>query len=155
MKLYLVQHGEACAKDVDPERPLTVQGRADVERMAVLMRQAGIRVERVIHSGKLRARQTAELLAKAMSPRVEAEVSGLMNPNDNPTAFDWQSESWDRDTLIVGHQPFMSRLVSHLLIEDADRALVSFQPGSMACLEHAGAERWLLNWMLRPELLES
>jgi phosphohistidine phosphatase len=155
MKLYLVQHGEACAKDVDPERPLTVQGRADVERMAVLMRQAGIRVERVIHSGKLRARQTAELLAKAMSPRVEAEVSGLMNPNDNPTAFDWQSESWDRDTLIVGHLPFMGRLVSHLLIEDADRALVSFQPGSMACLEHAGAERWLLNWMLRPELLES
>ena len=155
MKLYLVQHGEACAKDVDPERPLTVQGRADVERMAVLMRQAGIRVERVIHSGKLRARQTAELLAKAMSPRVEAEVSGLMNPNDNPSAFDWQSESWDRDTLIVGHLPFMGRLVSHLLIEDADRALVSFQPGSMACLEHAGAERWLLNWMLRPELLES
>jgi phosphohistidine phosphatase len=154
MKLYLVQHGEACAEDIDPERPLTVQGRADVERLSALMKQAGIHVERVMHSGKLRARQTAELLAKAMAPDVEAEISGLLNPNDNPSAFDWQSESWDRDTLIVGHLPFMSRLVSHLLIENADRALVSFQPGSIACLEHNGAEGWILNWMIRPELVQ-
>ena len=60
MKLYLVQHGEACAEDVDPERPLTAQGRADVERLAAFLQQAGIQVGRVIHSGKLRAEQTAE-----------------------------------------------------------------------------------------------
>ena len=55
MKLYLVQHGEACAKDVDPERPLTDQGNADTDRLAAFLKQAGIQVERVIHSGKLRA----------------------------------------------------------------------------------------------------
>ena len=47
MKLYLVQHGEACAKDVDPQRPLTEQGRADVDRLARLLASAGVRVERV------------------------------------------------------------------------------------------------------------
>jgi phosphohistidine phosphatase len=154
MKLYLVQHGEACSKDVDPERPLTDQGRADVERLAAFLQQSGIQVERVIHSGKLRARQTAEGLAASIAPGVEPEISGLMNPNDNPGAFDWQSESWDRDTLIVGHLPFMAGLVSHLLIDDSETSLVAYQPGSVVCLEHVENTRWQLNWMIRPELLE-
>ena len=114
MKLYLMQHGEACAKDVDPERPLTNEGRLDVERMGAFLKRSGVKVRRVIHSGKLRAQQTAEILADLIAPEVESEVSGLMNPNDNPRAFDWQAESWDQDTLIVGHLPFMAGLVSHL-----------------------------------------
>jgi phosphohistidine phosphatase len=123
MKLYLVQHGEACAKQVDPERPLTEQGNADVDRLAAFLKQAGIRVERVIHSGKLRAVQTAEYLAQAIAPGVVPESSGIINPNDDPRAFDWQSDSWDHDTLVVGHLPFMARLVSHLVVEDEDKPL--------------------------------
>ena len=153
MKLYLVQHGAACSKETDPARPLTAQGEADVERLAAFLKQAQIRVERVIHSGKLRARQTAERLAAVLAPDVEVEVSGLLNPNDNPKAFDWQSESWDKDTLIVGHLPFMAKLVSHLLVEDEDKAVVAYQPGSMVCLEEYAAGQWQLNWMIRPELL--
>ena len=153
MKLYLVQHGEACAKEVDPDRPLTDQGKADIDKLAVFLKQAGIQVERVIHSGKLRAAQTAERMAKAIASGVELETSGLMNPNDNPKAFDWQSESWDRDTLIVSHLPFMAKLVSHLLIDDETRLLTAYQPGSIVCLEHNNEAHWQINWMIRPELL--
>lgn len=153
MKLYLVQHGEACAKEADPERPLTDEGHADIKRLAVFLEQTGIRVKRVIHSGKLRAEQTAERLAATIAPGIELEPSGLINPNDNPKAFDWQSESWDTDTLIVGHLPFMAKLVSHLLIEDETRAITDFHPGSIVCLEHADNNQWHINWMIRPELL--
>jgi phosphohistidine phosphatase len=153
MKLYLVQHGEAASKDVDPERPLTNQGRLDVEGMGAFLKRSGVQVRRVIHSGKLRAQQTAELLATFVAPEVEPEVSGLMNPNDNPRAFDWQSESWDQDTLIVGHLPFMVGLVSHLLIDDDSKALVAYQPGSVVCLEHDDGQ-WQLDWMVRPELMK-
>ena len=153
MKLYLVQHGEACTKEVNPERPLTDQGKADIDRLATFLNQAGVKVERVIHSGKLRAQQTAKQLAQAIAPEVELEVSGLINPNDNPKAFDWQSESWDRDTLIVGHLPFMAKLVSHLLINDENRLITTYQPGSIVCLEHIKAAEWHINWMIRPELL--
>lgn len=154
MKLYLVQHGEACAKEVDPDRPLTAQGQSDIDRLAAFLKAAGIQIERVIHSGKLRAQQTAERLAKELAPGVELETSGLMNPNDNPKAFDWQSESWDRDILIVGHLPFMAKLVSHLLIDDEDRLLTAYQPGSIVCLEHNHDAHWQINWMIRPELLK-
>jgi len=153
MKLYLVQHGEACTKEINPERPLTDQGKADIDRLANLLEQAGIQVERVIHSGKRRAEQTAQRLAKAIAPGVELETSGLINPNDNPKAFDWQSESWDRDTLIVGHLPFMAKLVSHLVIDNEDQPVIAFQPGSIVCLEHMNGAEWQINWMIRPELL--
>lgn len=153
MKLYLVQHGEACAKDVDPERPLTDQGNADIDRLAFFLKQAGIRVEQVIHSGKLRAAQTAELLAMAIAPGVEPESSGIINPNDDPRAFDWQSDSWDRDTLVVGHLPFMAKLVSHLVIEDENRYIAAFQPGSVVCLQRTDTAHWQIAWMIRPELL--
>jgi len=145
MKLYLVQHGEACAKDVDPERPLTDQGNADIDRLAVFLKQAGIRVERVA--------QTAECLAKAIAPGVEPESSGIINPNDDPRAFDWQSDSWDRDTLVVGHLPFMAKLVSHLVIEEENRLITAWQPGSVVCLERENSTHWQINWMIRPELL--
>ena len=153
MKLYLAQHGAACAKAVDPERPLTEEGRADIRRLAAFLGQSGVRVGRVIHSGKLRAEQTAWCLADALAPGVELESSGIINPNDNPKAFDWQSGSWDHDTLVVGHLPFMARLVAHLVGGDENRTVVAFQPGSMVCLEREDGEDWRINWMLRPELL--
>jgi phosphohistidine phosphatase len=153
MKLYLLQHGEACAKEIDPDRPLTDQGKADVEQVAAFLKRATIQVERVIHSGKLRAAQTAERLANAIAPGVELESSGIINPNDNPKAFDWQSDSWDRDTLVVGHLPFMAKLVSHLLIEDENKLITAWQPGSIVCLQRENGTHWRLNWMIRPELL--
>ena len=105
MKLYLVRHGKACARDVDPERPLTHQGREDIRRLAAFLERAGIRVERVIHGGKLRAVRTAARLAEAMveyavlsieqrktalaprnsaMPQVPISVSDFMGPRPVP-----------------------------------------------------------------------
>ena len=58
MKLYLVQHGAACAKEADPLRPLTEQGETDIARLAAFLKRAGVRASRVMHSGKLRAFET-------------------------------------------------------------------------------------------------
>ena len=151
MKLYLVQHGEACTKKIDPERPLTEQGRADIERLAGFLGRAGVQVERIIHSGKLRAQQTAECLASRLAPGLELKISDLINPNDTPAAFDWQTESGGKDTLIVSHLPFVNKLASHLLVGNEDKKLTAYQPGSIACLE-CNDDLWQLNWMIRPEL---
>lgn len=153
MKLYLAQHGEACGREVSTNRHLTEQGQKDIVQIAEFLKQAGVKVQSVIHSGRLRAKQTAELLANAIAPGVALEISGLINPNDSPKTFDWQSDSWSRDMLVVGHQPFMDKLVSHLLLQDETRLLVDFQPGTIVCLEHTDDARWNINWVIRPELL--
>ena len=153
MKIYLVQHGEAAAKEIDPDRPLTDQGMADVQRMSAALKVAGVQVERVIHSGKLRAQQTADILASEVAPGLVPEISALINPNDNPGAFEMRSDNSELDTMVVGHLPFMARLVSLLVAGDDSLTLVTYQPGSVVCLESMEDDNWRINWMLRPELL--
>jgi phosphohistidine phosphatase len=46
----------------------------------------------------------------------------------------------------------MSRLLSLLLVDDAGHELVRFSPGSVVCLERDATDRWVIAWMLRPEL---
>lgn len=153
MKIYLVQHGEAAAKEVDPERPLTERGIAEVRRVASALKRAGVEVKRVIHSGKLRARQTAEIFATETGLAPQVETSDLINPTDDPGAFDLQTDSGNADIMVVGHLPFMAKLVSHLVTGDDGQLLVTYQPGSVVCLELIENENWRINWMLRPELL--
>ena len=117
------------------------------------LKAAGIEVERVIDSGKLRAAQTADLLAAAVAPLVELETSDRINPNDDPRGFDWEQATGGQDTLVVGHLPFMARLVSLLMVEDPDRPMTAYQPGSVVCLERDGDGQWQIDWMIRPHLL--
>ena len=153
MKVYLVQHGEALAKELDPERPLSEQGKTDVQNIGRALKDAGVAVERIIHSGKLRARQTAEILAVAIAPTLQLATSDRINPNDDPGAFELRSEHGDVDTMVVGHLPFMAKLVSLLVSGDDGQLLVGYQPGSLVCLELNENGSWQINWMLRPELL--
>jgi phosphohistidine phosphatase len=152
MKLYLVQHGEACGKDIDPERPLTEQGKADINRLAVFLRKAGVKVERVIHSGKLRAAQTAERLVNAVAPGITLEVSEHINPNDDPAEFARLSFMWEQDTMVIGHLPYLAKLVSQLVLHDPKIPFTAYTPGSLVCLERNENNQWFINCMVRPDM---
>ncbi len=151
MRLYLVQHGHALSKEVDPERALSERGRKDVERVAGFLKQAGIRVPRVVHSGKTRARQTAEILALAAGSRVEAR-SGI-DPLDPAEPIAKEVDSWTEDRMLVGHLPLMGKLASRLVTGREEPSAVVFQPGTVVCLEGTEAGDWTLAWVVPPELL--
>jgi len=80
MDLFLMQHGVAVSDDVDPARPLSEDGRGEVVRVLARTRAAGVRIERCVHSGKLRAEQTALLLGEMLGADVEARTG--LNPKD-------------------------------------------------------------------------
>jgi phosphohistidine phosphatase len=153
MRIYLVQHGLAIPKEVDPERPLSEQGREDVGRLARFLAGAGVRVGQVLHSGKARAEQTAALLAEALVPGGQPQACDGLNPNDPVEPFAAEIAGWKTDTLLVGHLPFLGRLASLLLASEPQRPILGFQPGTLACLERDPADQWLLAWMVRPELI--
>jgi phosphohistidine phosphatase len=155
MRLYLVQHGEALPKEEDPDRPLSKRGRRDVVRTARFLEEAGIQVARVAHSGKTRARQTAELLAGAVAPGGAAEARSGIGPKDPIEPVAEEVASWSEDTMLVGHLPFMGRLASWLLWQGEHPESVGFRPGSVVCLERGAERGWSLAWMIRPELLAS
>jgi phosphohistidine phosphatase len=153
MRLYLAQHGQAVSKDIDPDRPLSAQGRRDVERLAAFLGNTGIRVDIVLHSGKTRAAQTAALLARSVLRSGETQARAGLGPTDPLEQLAPELGFWNADTLIVGHLPYLGRLASLLLASDPDRPTLAFQPASLACLERDADGSWLLVWMLRPELL--
>jgi phosphohistidine phosphatase len=152
VKLFLVQHGDALAKDINPDRPLSDMGKSNVERVARSLAEH-IEASRVIHSGKARARQTAEILARFIGNQPSVDVFNSINPNDPVEAFAQLVDDWSEDLLVVGHLPFMSKLVSLLLTGSEEQAVVSYSPGSIVCLESTGDGGWQLLWMVRPELL--
>ena len=62
MRLFVVQHGDAVPKDVDPDRPLSDRGRADLQLLLEFLATRNTRIDQIFHSGKARARETAEIL---------------------------------------------------------------------------------------------
>jgi len=132
---------------------LSDRGRDDVQSVAEFVGASGMRVRHVYHSGKLRARQTAELLAAAVASSELVEAVAGLSPNDPVDSIAERIKGWTDDTLLVGHMPFLGRLVTHLVSGASNREVAIFTPGTMVCLECNAQGRWAVVWMLRPELL--
>jgi len=153
MKVYLVQHGDAVAKEVDPDRPLSEGGRADVARVAAFLAAAGVGAARVIHSGKTRARQTAEQLAERLAPGIAPQAVEGLNPKDSGERLSDEIASAQGDLLVAGHQPFMGRFAARLLSGSEEGMSVDYRPGTVVCLAQDEKGGWRLVWMVRPDLV--
>ena len=152
MRLYLVQHGQAFPAAEHPDRPLTESGRRAVEAVAALLARRQPRLSRLVHSGKTRARQTAEILADHLKPSQPVEAAAGLDPHDPVEPWVATVNGWTEDCLLVGHQPFLGQLVSRLVLGE-ERALVDYRPGTVVCLEPTGAGGWRIVGMLGPALL--
>lgn len=155
MKVYLVQHGDSVEADVDPDRPLSKKGREDIEKLGKFLAKSNLTLYHIIHSGKLRAEQTAEILAKALKFENGIESRLGLGPLDNVREIMEELNYYSNDILIAGHLPFMSKLVSMLVVGDENKLVVSFEPGTLVCLENIADERWVIHFMLRPSIFQS
>ena len=152
MKIYIVRHGDAVSSQVDAERPLSEQGRADIRKIALFIKPMGISVEHIWHSGKLRAAQTAEILADAITVKNCSARKGL-KPNDDVTNIADELEAYDTNLMLVGHLPFVAYLTSLLVAGKETAIAIAFDAGSIACLNRHNPDDWQIEWMMTPELL--
>ena len=153
MKVYLVQHGDAVPKKVDPDRPLSEQGQADSEQLGDYLSRTGVELSRVLHSGKTRAAQTAEQIALALGIQSGAKVEPNLGPNDSVASMAGRLQNETNDLLIVGHMPYLGKLASLLVTGGTVEDLLAFRPGSLACLERDAEGQWVVTCFLRPEHL--
>lgn len=154
MRLILVHHGEAVPEEEDPERPLTATGRADVELLSTFLADHHVAVPRIVHSGKLRAADTATILAAKMPSAPQIAVVEKILPKDSPVWLADAVAEWTVDTLVVGHKPFLSRFVSRLMLGAEQPYVVEFTPGTAVCLSRRSVSRaWAIDWMVPPALL--
>jgi len=153
MKVYLVRHGEAVSSQFYPQRPLSEQGLADIRKVASFIKPMEVSVEHIWHSGKLRAEQTAEILAESVSVEKDCSAHKDLMPNDDVTIIADELEAYDTDLMIVGHLPFMAYLASLLAAGTQTANIAAFDAGSIVCLNRRGPGQWQIEWMVTPELL--
>lgn len=152
MAIFLVQHGKNKPKDQDPEQPLSEEGHFEVKRIANVAKEYHIPVKRIKHSGKKRAQQTAELFAAACTPAPGVEMMDGLGALDEVTALAAQLQALD-NVMLVGHLPFMEKLVSYLTTASTEYQVIQFQNGGIVCLEQNPVDKhWFIKWTLMPHI---
>ncbi|WP_167512473.1 SixA phosphatase family protein [Oceanidesulfovibrio marinus] len=142
MLIYLMQHGTAFPKEVNPEQPLSPVGAEQVESSARAMRALGCKPELIIASPKLRSRQTAVRVAAAMGI---AENEIMVSEAVKATANSYVTLEFlaglphAESVFIAGHLPNLERLAALLIAPDA-KANVTFQNGGLTCIDAARLE---------------
>jgi phosphohistidine phosphatase len=152
MALYLVQHGKSLTKDKDPQKGLSQEGIAETERIAQAAKEYAVTVLKITHSGKTRARQTAEIFEAALKPLDGIHEGSGLNPLDDVTVFADTIDS-TKDIMLVGHLPFMERLTSYLITGYFEKPVFKFQNSGIVCLDKdPAAESWVIKWTLMPHI---
>ena len=152
MEIYLVRHGEAVSEYVDPAQPLHERGHSEVSRLARHAARIGLSVAEIRHSTKLRAKQTAEILAAHLVPVRGVHEVEYLAPSADPGRAQDAVENATEPLMLVGHLPHLARLASLLLMGDAHREIVRFRTAAMARLERTD-RGWALTWILTPDLV--
>ena len=149
MDFYLVRHGDAKPEHEDSRRPLSDQGRREVEKVARAVAAKEIEITAILHSDKLRARETAAILARALFPREGIREIGGLSPEDDPLDAKGELEAAEAPLMLVGHLPHLGRLASLLVKGDPENEVVSFTPAAVVCLSHTKGAREV-KWTLTP-----
>ena len=147
--LYLVQHGQAESKEVDPDRSLTDQGQRETEIIADMAAKLALAVDEIRHSGKTRAEQTATIIAQALWLQNQVVAISGLGPMDDVKPVAKALTTEDRSVMLVGHLPFMARLAGYLIDGDEDATPVAFHNSGIVCLTPASGG-WTVAWQLIP-----
>jgi phosphohistidine phosphatase len=147
VRLYLVHHGDAVGPDIDVRRPLSERGREHVNRLAAEAASRGTTPTVVWHSGKLRAKQTAEAFWRACNPFAAFSATRDVQPGDPPQWLADRLKGETRDILLAGHFPYLPVLLA--LLVGGDDVAAAFPPhGAVALTTEDAGETWAELWRL-------
>ena len=165
MKLYILRHGEAADPndprfENDADRPLTIKGTQRTKLLAHALRQWEITFDAILSSPLVRARETAEIVARGLRMNGKLELSEQLAPSGDVEKLVNQINSLrpaPESVLLVGHEPYLSNLIS-LLCAGGPSLSLTMKKGGLCRMEveQLRAARCAhLEWLLAPRLLGS
>jgi len=143
-----MRHGEASAGP-SGEAELTARGIEQATLIAEFCAGEGVVPDVILHSTKLRAKQTAEIMQSRLLVGGKAEERDGLAPNDDPFAAASLFESTEGSLLVVSHLPILDCIAGLLVESDPRRVVVGFSTAQIACFERNG-DLWTLAWTRRP-----
>lgn len=156
MLLDLLRHADAGDPDAwdrpDAERPLSQKGRKQAERLGDHLAAIGFRAEAIITSPKVRAAETAELVAERIEGNVteDERLAGSLDLDAIEAILDAAGDP--DEAMLVGHDPDLSELLSVL----SAAAGVTMRKGALARIEIDRPLRpggGTLRWLIPPDAL--
>ena len=156
MELIILRHGEAGTRvplpDRDSERALTVAGKREVEEVAASLRALKLEIDHIITSPLARSLETARVVAKELNMSKEVEAWDELKPEGDRSALYERLSKLKQESsvLVVGHEPYLSFLISDL-ISGNTRSRIVLKKAGMAKVainsltpKASGELRWLL-----------
>jgi phosphohistidine phosphatase len=156
MNIYLLRHGTAEDREIgkpDASRALTKEGRRELRAVLQQAREAGVTPGVILTSPLRRAVETARIASTELHCDNVVEIKELTP--DTPPPQVWRaihSHRSDRELVLAGHEPQLSRLAAFLL--EAPLA-IDLKKGALlkiAVQDSQGPPRGVLKWMLTPKL---
>jgi phosphohistidine phosphatase len=161
MNLYILRHGIAAERGTpgfsnDADRPLTPKGERKLWQVAEAMEALGLCFDVILTSPFVRARQTADIVAEAFNARKWIETADSLTPSGSAKALIDRINRLKpppEDVLLVGHEPYLSELISLLVTGDSKMSL-ALKKGGLCKLEVARLTPGrcaALEWLLTPK----
>jgi phosphohistidine phosphatase len=144
--IFLVHHADAVGPDVDAQRPLSLTGRVHADMLAQHAAERGVKPAVIWHSGKLRARQTAEAFWRRCNPMAEFKAIRGLQPADPAVWTKDLLAGETRDVMLVGHMPSLPKIFNLMTTGNED-AEVPFPAHGLVALE-PGGDLWREAWRL-------
>jgi len=152
MLIYFLRHGEAEEHPSlhDSERPLTDAGNRQATAAGQLLKGEVRKVELILTSPLLRARQTAESVQHEIGTVSIQPTEHLVSSSNPRKIIQELQKIRERTVLLVGHEPHLSETIA-LLLAGASRSIVEMKKCSLACVstpdpvkDGSGILRWLI-----------
>jgi phosphohistidine phosphatase len=164
MKLVVVRHAKSMDRseftgDDDWKRPISEEGRKEMQKVARGLHQLIPEVERFVSSPLKRAKQTGDIMKAYYEEKggrdYRLEETETLIPSAASSDFErWLRENAKGGTMAVfGHKPSLPKIVSYLLSREDD-AFISLKKGSACLVDISPGERGELQWLLAPKQLE-
>src|ERR1700733_1099984 len=131
MNIFILRHGIAVERgtkgyEKDSERPLTAKGKRQLRKSAGAMRRMKLRFDLILSSPYERARRTAEIVADELKLKKRLKFSDLLKYDNDPIdliAHLAELNPAPKELLLIGHEPYLSRLISRLVSGDESMAM--------------------------------
>ena len=153
MFLYLVQHALSRSKKEDPERGITDTGRLETAKTGNALAETKPEIHFIWHSGKKRAFETAEILSVQLGIPDRVKEHKDLGPNDPVQHIKAELERTEQNIMIIGHLPYLSRLLSSLICDQNKDVILKFNNSGIVCLEKI-ENKWSIVWAIIPDILK-
>jgi phosphohistidine phosphatase len=164
MNIFVLRHGIAVERgtkgfEKDADRPLTAKGKRQLRKSAAAMKRMKLRFDLILSSPYERAKRTAEIVAEELRLKKRLKFSDSLKYENDPAMVIGEIavlKPMPKDLLLVGHEPYLSRLISWLTSGE-EETVIDFKKGGLCKLEVdklRPGKCAQLAWLLTPKLMK-